>query len=128
MLLRLYLSALGSRFVKVEGPVALILLCLGLSPQTEVEASLVAVPDGRDVGRVLGCLILEIDEGDLLVELCGAVPLLLGVKVELKDPHWSVGAADGVISRIPHHDLDCPVPGYSEKRELLKPIEFWEKK
>ena len=79
-----------------------------------MEAGLVAVPDGRDVGRVLGRLVLEVDEGDLLVKLCGAVPLLLGVEVELEDPHRSVGAADCIVSRIPHHDLNCPVPGYSE--------------
>ena len=106
-----YLSALRSCFVKGERFVALALFGLGLCPQTEVEPGLVAVPDGRDVGRVLGRLVLEVDKGNLLIELGGAVPLLLGVKVELEDPQWSVRATDGVVSSIPDHDLDCPVPG-----------------
>ena len=78
----LYLSALGSRLIEVKRPVTLALLGLSLGSQAQVEAGLVPVPDGRDVGRVLGRLVLEVDEGDLLVELGGAVSLLLGVKVE----------------------------------------------
>ena len=74
---------------------------------------------GRQAGaeratHICVALVLEVDEGDLLVELCGAVPLLLGVEVELEDPHRSVGAADCIVSRIPHHDLNCPVPENSD--------------
>ena len=54
-----------------------------------MEAGAVPVPDGRDVGGVFGRLVLEVDVGDLLVELGGAVALLLGVEVELEDPQRS---------------------------------------
>ena len=77
------LGTLGPRFEETHGFVALAELGLGLGPQAEVEAGLVPVPDGGDEGRVLGCLLLEVDDGDLLVELDGGVAFLLGVEIEL---------------------------------------------
>ena len=57
--------------------------------------------------KTFGCLLHELDR---------TVPLLVGVEVELKDPHRPVTATDRVLGRVPHHDLDGPV---SEHINLL---------
>ena len=64
-------------------------------------------------------LMLEVDTGLLLPELHGAVALLLGVEVELQNPHRPVAATDRVVSGVPHHHLDRPVPEHVNLHEMV---------
>ena len=35
----------------------------------------------------------------------------------MKLPHRPVGASDGVVLSVPHHDLDCPVSEHVNLRK-----------
>merc|ERR1719508_529382 len=104
------LGALRSWFDEAERSVSMCWLGRRLRPEIEMQSSVVSIPNTGDDCCVLGHLLLEVDAGDLFFELGGVVPSLLGIEVELEDPHRPVRPPDGVVSGVPDHDLDGPVP------------------
>jgi len=64
----------------------------GLRVDAEVEPGVLSVPDRGEGGRVLGGLLLEVDDRGVLLELDRSVATLLGIEVELQNPtnRWAI--------------------------------------